>query len=482
VSHVEESTASVYTSWRVRIRSIFRVRTTAALAALGGLCLAGLLVSTACAPVDPPPFNLLFISIDTLRADHLGYHGYPRATSPNLDRFAAANISFRNFFTVSPKTGPSIATFFSGKYVQNHGVTENPIAVPRGERLLPEILDDAVRTGAIVANPTLAPVRGYDAGFDDFIEVEETETVADRGLGWLERNGDEPFFLWLHFLDPHGPYTPPRRLRGTFVGDAQFDDTRRVRLEYTPERGLNPNYILDAVPKYQRLGDIDVVDYYVAEYDAEILWVDEQIGRILEHVESSGLGETTIVVVTADHGESLGEHGYYFEHGMLVTEGSIHIPLIISHPELSEPRSIESLAQNTDLLPTLLTLLDYERPEGIDGVDLTELLRRGDEAGPVRDYVYSCSAFPTEYLTFFETVRTREGKLVRKAEGGLWYHDLRRDPGELRDDRASLAPGALEAWVAMFDDFGQSAVATDQPPVLPEELRERLESLGYVGP
>jgi arylsulfatase len=459
-----------------------RVRTGAVAATLGLLCLAAALGLTACKPVDPPPFNLLLISIDTLRADHLGYHGYPRATNPNLDRFAAANVSFRNFFTVSPKTGPAVTTMLSGKYVQNHGVTENPIAIPHGERLLPEILEDAVRTGAVVANPTLAPVRGYDAGFDDFVEVEGTDTVADRGLGWLEHNGDAPFFLWLHFLDPHGPYTPPRRLRGTFVGDAYFDETRPVSLDYSTRRGTNPQYILGSVPKYQQLGSIDLVDHYVAEYDAEILWVDEQIGRILDYVESSGLDRKTIVVLTADHGESLGEHEYYFEHGMLVNEGSIHVPLIISHPEFGEPRSIESLAQNTDLLPTLLALLNYEAPADIDGVDLTGLLRRGDAAGPVRDYVYACSAFPTEYEGFFETVRTREGKLVRSGEGELWYHDLQQDPLELRDARASLGPGVLEAWIAMLEGFGQDAVATDAPPALPEELRERLESLGYVQP
>jgi arylsulfatase A-like enzyme len=465
------------------VRGKGRTRTvTAALTGLS-LCLAAAWLSLRCVPPrEARSLNLLFISIDTLRADHLGYHGYPRRTSPNIDRFAASNVVFHNFFATSPKTGPSMATFFTGKYVQNHGVTENPLPVPDEQRLLAELLPDEFSKAAIVANPTLAPVRGYAAGFDEFALVEGSSAVTNRALQWLAANEESRFFLWLHYLDPHGPYTPPERLREVFVGDAHYDESRRVPLDYTPQPGLNPNYVLGAVPRYQRLDDIDIVDYYVAQYDAEILFIDEQIGRILEHLEISGLDERTLVVLTSDHGESLGEHDYYFEHGLLVNEGSIHIPLIVSHPELEQHHSIEALTQNTDLLPTLLTQLEVAHPTGMDGLDLSEMLRSGARADLLRDYVYSCTPFPTEYPTFFETVRTRTDKLVRSADGRLWYHDLRRDPRETTNSISSLDPTTLEQWSRIFDGFGRRAVASDLPPTLPDELRERLESLGYAHP
>lgn len=431
---------------------------------------------------DPPPYNLLVITVDALRADHLGCFGYPRDTSPNLDAFAAESVAFRNFFTVSPKSGPAVTTLFTGKYVQDHGVTENLKKIPGGERLLAERLRRAVRTGAVVSNPILGPGRGYDGGFDDFVQVEDSQGVAERGLTWLERYGDEPFFLWLHFLDPRGPYAPPDELRRRFVGDAHYDETRRIRREYTPTRGLDPSAILGAIPSYQRLGDIDVVDYYIAQYDAEIFWVDRQIGRVLDFLAASGLADSTIVVLTSNQGESLGEHDYFFEHGMLVNDASIHVPLIVSYPGATEPRVVESLAQNTDLLPTLLTLLDREPAERIDGVDLSGLILRGDDAGPVRGYVYSCTAFPSEYVNFFETVRTTDAKLVRMDGERLFFHDLRSDPSETRDLKSTLEPAVLEQWTHMFDGFGKDAVPAEQPSVLPDELRRRLEALGYARP
>lgn len=451
-------------------RKAFAAALIGLLAVAGGVCHRG----------DERPLNLLFVSIDTCRADHLSYYGYPRLTSPNIDRFAARSVVFRNAFTTVPKTGPAMVSFFTGKYAQNHGVTRNVLAIPDEQRMLAELLQEEFRTGAVVSNGTMSPARRYDAGFDDFRLVGFTWQVSEYGLRWLKRHGESRFFLWLHYLDPHGPYQPPRRQNEIFLGDELYDPSRRVPLDYSPTPGLNPNHVLGAVPAYQRLGSIDVVDYYVAQYDAEIRYVDEQLARVLHYLEASGLDERTMVVLTSDHGESLGEHDYYFEHGMLVNEGSIHVPLIISHPHLDQPQHVDALVQSIDVLPTLLSQLDLDHPEGMDGVDLSGLLRSGDGGG--REFVYACSTFPNDYLTFFETIRTQRGKFVRSGDGRVRYYDLRADPGETADRLSSLDPLLRERWVGEFGAFGRSTVESDRMPELPDDLRRQLEKLGYVDP
>lgn len=445
---------------------------------------AAALAATGCrepgpAPADVPPRSLLFISIDTLRADHLGVYGYPRATSPRIDAFARDGLQFESFFTTMPKTGPSMTSFFTGRYPHNHGVTENPAAVPESAVLLAEILPERFRKVAVVGNPTLAPERGYDAGFGEFVLTGgDTEEITDRALAWLERLKNAPFFLWVHYLDPHGPYLPPAGVSERFVGDDWYDERERVALDYQPVPGRNPNYVRGAVPGYQRLGSRDEIDYYVARYDAEILFVDAQIGRLLDRMSDSGLDRETLIVITADHGESLGEHDYYFEHGMLVNEGSIRIPLILHHPGLPA-RRIRALAQNIDLLPTLLTQLGVAYDGPLDGLDLSPLLEGASDAKG-RDWVYASTPYPDEYETFFETVRTRTRKLVRSGRGGLEYYDLSRDPKESQDRIEALPAAARDAMLGLLAELAARPLPAAPPPKLSPELRERLEVLGYT--
>jgi len=376
--------------------------------------------------------NILFIVVDTLRADHLGTYGYYRNTSPNLDEFAKENILFTNFFTVVPKTGPSMTTFFTGKYVHNHGVTAN-VKINPDDFLLAEILPDSYRKRAVVANGVLSIEKGFSSGFHNYtIKGLNAEAMTNNAIEWLEKT-DQQFFLWLHYLDPHGPFTPPPRLKNLFINDSHYDPTKKVRLDYTKEEltGENPNYVLGAVPEYQRLGDIDEVDYYISQYDAEIYFTDEQIGRLLDYLKTKNLTDNTIIIITADHGESLGEHNYYFEHGMFVNEGNIHIPLIIHHPKIQEPLIIDSLAQNTDILPTILTQTGIKKELNIDGKDLTPLFQKNNQNKTIRKHIYSRT--PAKYYTFYETIRTKTGKLIRSGDDTYSYYDLINDPLETKD-------------------------------------------------
>ena len=438
------------------------------------ICLA--LAGCSDAPARP---NLLLVTIDTLRADHLGCYGYPRDTSPHIDRFAAESVLFQNAFATVPKTGPAMASLFTGKHPIGHGVTENPVALPKSEVVLAEHLPRSFRKAAIVGNPTLAPARGYDDGFDTFTLTEgDSADLTDRAIDWLGGIGDDPYFLWVHYLDPHGPYRPPPELRGRFVGDEWYDPTRRVALEYEPVRGLDPNYVLGAVPRYQRSGDVDLVDWYVAQYDAEIVDVDAHVGRLLDFVRERGMLDRTLVVLTADHGESLGEHDYYFEHGMLVNEGSVHVPLLVRHPDLP-PRTIDALVQSTDLLPTLLRFLDLDVPGDVHGRDLGPLLA-GAPGASGREWIYAATPWPSEYRSFFETVRTAEGKLIRAQDGSLTYHDLRVDPEESEDRLAELDPADRSRLLERMALFDRGEVRRGVVPEISPELREQIRALGYV--
>jgi arylsulfatase len=425
-------------------------------------------------------YNIILISIDALRADHLGCYGYYRNTSPNIDALAKDNILFKNFFTVVPKTGPSMTTFFTGKLIQNHGVVSNPLKRDPSIKNFAQLLPENYKKAAFISNASLSEERGYSDGFDEYILFKGSqEKMTPIVIKWLIENSENAkFFLWLHYIDPHGPYTPPAEFHEIFVNDQYYDISKKVALDYTPQKGFNENYVLGAVPKYQRLGDIDEVDYYIAQYDAEIKYTDSEVGKILDFLESKKLTKNTIIIITADHGESLGENHYYFEHGMLVNEGSIHIPLIISHPNVLKPLVINSLLQNTDFTPTILKEFALTYPTKIDGIDFSELYYKRKTNYQIRDFIYSCT--PHEYINFFETIRTRTDKLIRKDEKVYSYYDIQNDKYETKDIFSEINKDIKKEKISMIENFGKYAVKSASKVKLPKEKLEILKSLGYI--
>jgi arylsulfatase len=475
-----------------------------------GLC--GILLS-GCAPGffaggSKKRYNIVFISIDTLRADHLGCYGYHRDTSPNIDEFARDNIFFENFFTCVPKTNPSMTSFFTGQYIQNHGVIGNKLHRSKSVIGLVELIPDHYKKAAFVANPNLTRTFGF-RGFDAWNHILTTQDkLTGQAIEYLdETQGNDKFFLWLHYIDPHGPYTPPEKFDG-FVGDEFYDPSRKVNLDYLSYDGYNDNYVIFgqvAVPKRIREGDIDEVDYYIARYDAEIRYSDHEVGRILEYLESKGLMNDSIVIFTADHGESLGENDYYFDHGKLVNAGSIRIPLIIKHPAIEAPLKIDSLLQNTDLAPTLLSEFGLEFPCEIDGVDFSELYRdsrlrrRGIIDKELRPYVYSCT--PNGYPRFYETIRTKKGKLIRDFavrqvgndfgkyaervddEDNYSFYDVSRGKLDTHDIISSIPEKGIEDYCERIENFGLAGNVAGRKirkDELDAKTKDRLRTLGYI--
>jgi arylsulfatase len=425
--------------------------------------------------------HIILITSDALRADHLSAHGYARATSPAIDEFAAKAWHFTDAVTVIPKTGPAFTTMFTGRHPQEHGVRSNFEAIPESLPVLPERLQAlGYRTAAFLGNPVLRPTKGYARGFDHYKlfngrRGEGVRSVNEAFLTWASGPWDRPSFVWIHYMDPHGPYDPPEELAQLFLGDEPAASNERVPLEAATPLTGNPNKVLGAVPAYQRLGDEDRVADYVARYDAEIRYMDAAFGEVIRFLRERDLYDPSAIVFTADHGESLGEHDFYFEHGWFAYEPSLRVPLMIKRPGQVEGRTVDRQVSILDYLPTLLGFAGAADVSGGTGADLGGAIG-SDE--PV--LIESSDLYPDKY----HGVRTSGWKyLVREGDGAEELYDLRVDPGELRNLAGRETERLDELRGVCEEALGRAREAAVPPATgLPDdpETLERLKALGYI--
>jgi arylsulfatase A-like enzyme len=289
--------------------------------------------------------NVILISIDTLRADALGCYGGEIVPTPNIDRLAANGTRFTECKAPVPLTLPSHTSMFTGTYPPYHGVRDNEIAVPAELAFLSEILgDNGYRTAGIIGGFPLDDVFGFDQGFDyyddDFTRGRGTslvksetpaEVLVPRCKKWLAENARDPFFLFVHFYDPHKPYSPSEMY-------------------------------------YRRYKD--------KPYYGEVALVDDAIGEIIGSLERYGVADNTLVILTADHGEALGDHGE-ITHGFFVYEATQHVPLIFYCPGLiQDGRDVDGAVSIVDIFPTVLNMLGIDTPAPVQGESLVPLLYR----------------------------------------------------------------------------------------------------------
>lgn len=456
-------------------RGVGKVAAALILAGAGGLF--------SCGGQDRPPeaVNVILISVDTLRADHLGCYGYHRETSPFLDSFSREGVLFGQAVTPRPKTNTALASLLTGLYPYRHGVRTNSMPL-RTIPTIPSVLkEQGFVTAAFVSNWTLKPeFSGFDRSFDtydyDFTTPELNRphrferTAAETNekvFPWLEARDSTPFFLWVHYLDPHGPYRPPGEFRHTFTHQ---------------ERVMRP---ADSIPHYQRLpeayreGSLTDMADYVDQYDNEIFYIDRQIEALIGKIGALGLLEKSLIIFTSDHGESLGQHDYYFEHGRELYDDSSRVPLIMRFP-LAEGRAgdkSDSLVSLLDIFPTILDYFDIDGGQApdLDGVSLLPHLKGG---GAVRREVF----IERHDGTVFDkiAVRTDESKLIL-ARDRVECYDLEKDPGELVPDSCDAAVfNDLSRRLQNFADTAKKGYMPS-PQALPDERdREILKSLGYI--
>lgn len=461
-----------------------------------------------CDATDARPPSVLLITVDTLRADRLGAYGYRLPTSPSIDRLAAQGIRFADCSVQWPKTWPSMASMLTGAYPKTTGIKLQQRRLPDAHLLLPEVFRaHGYRTGAVVANVNLGQRFGFGQGFDHFVEswkeawereagaaafinapgkvkrYTDARTVTDQGLAFLsELDARKPFFLWLHYMDPHGPYLPPEPYQERFVG------------EYPAEP-----VPLTALPEYQRQtppgSDEPIADlaFYRAQYDREVRYLDDELGRLMGEITALGVkSQDLLLALTADHGESLSEHGYLLEHGLFPYQAAAHVPLIlVQEGRLPAGRVVEAPVGLVDLPPTLLDLAGIEVPATFEGRSLRGLLVGGEEAGSgPPDHVFMESGYrEATQLSVREgswkliQVRSPEDRALMKGESWELY-DLHRDPAET-ENIAAQHPAVVDRLGAVLAKWYQGGPrwtegeAIDPASLSPAE-REMLRALGYV--
>lgn len=337
----------------------------------------------------PAPSNILLITVDTLRADHLSSYGYPRQTTPNLDRLAAEGVRFDQTAVQWPKTTPSFASMFTATYSKDNDIVRR-VGIPvscRFEMLAKVLARRGYTTQAVVSNGALGREFNFDQGFDTYVEtwkVEsrteatsiQAEVVTRMAVGLLDGLAQQsrarrPWFLWVHYLDPHFPYVPPRKWRDRFQGDRFFDRSTKVPVSDRPKQQMA------GIGREQVLDGHDDLAFYVARYDAAIAYADAQIGELLTEMRRRGLLDHTLTAFTSDHGESLGEHAYYFDHGRFGFQTCLRVPLIFHYPGVLAPRVDRQPVELLDLAPTLLEAAGASLPGGAwkQGHSLTPRLR-----------------------------------------------------------------------------------------------------------
>jgi arylsulfatase len=441
----------------------------------------------------PSGENVLLIVVDALRADRLGCYGYSRQpTTPTIDRLAEQGILFEMFHAASPWTAPSFATMLTGVAPTVHGtgkwlkgqeleaakeiwakgkVRMQPIR--RSIPLLPE-LAEGVRSAAFMTNSFLDAELGFARGFDHYdFELgglsgsRRADAVTGAAMQWLEANRDQPFFVLLHYFDPHMSYDPPPRYRNMFAPGSMA----RVGVPFTDLKNAR-NGSFKPTPEEREFID--------GLYNGEVRFVDDQIGELLDALKRFGLLDDTWVVVTADHGEELFDHGS-FEHGHRYEEEVTRVPLIIRAPGAwGAGRRVEASASHVDLMPTILEWLSTEVPEHVMGRSLTPLMT-GEESAGRPSYM--------EYNLFWKSQRALfDGryKLIAPEDGseGLMY-DLEQDPLEVAPLTAGhphypVLDGQLDALLQALDAQIAGLGEEGEPVLLPEELERSLRSLGYI--
>ncbi len=347
------------------------------------------MVGTTTDDADGP--NVLLFVIDTLRADRLGSYGYGRPTSPNFDALAADGALFEHATAQSPWTMPSMASLWSSRHPANHRVVLSPRQLAPDLELLPErFLAEGYETVGFNENAIAGSLIGAADGFELLVEnvIDEEQGDARRGaagfLEWFEqRDESRPFFAWVHGVEPHVPYNPapeflfgdppPERAAGIELNAMLLEFQALTRedlgtLEQPNEQGRRFASLREQL--LVRRTEIDDL------YDSCVHLADVRLGLLVEALKRTGEYENTIVVVTSDHGEELGDHGYFLHDHALIEE-LLHIPLAIRVPGL-EPRSIRQRAQTIDLFPTLAELLDWTPDPGWEGSSLAPLLRGTD--------------------------------------------------------------------------------------------------------
>jgi len=417
-------------------------------ALLAGFFAAG---HTAPAATSSSP-NVVVITIDTLRPDHLGCYGDKQIHTPNIDALAADSTRFERAYTAVPVTLPSHSVIFTGTYPLLSGVHDfaaNKLD-PTQATLASVLKENGYATAAVIGSAVLDSRFGLNHGFDfyydhfDFNRLQESNldemerpgnVVADVTLDWLSNNYQKKFFIWMHLYDPHYPYRPP----------APYSE-----------------------------------EYKDRPYDGEIAFADAQVGRLIEFLKNKSLYRKTLIILSGDHGESLGAHGEK-THGFFIYNATLHVPLIVHLPGGAHARTVANLVNLADLMPTVLAALNIQIPAQVQGQNLLAIMspKKEDNARSL----YAETFLPRLHFNWSELrgVETENYHFIDAPKPELY--DLRKDPGETHNlfaERKAVAEEMRTRLTSLIHQYAAGQELAEKTGLDPV-LMERLKSLGYAG-
>ena len=411
-----------------------------------------LLICPGLSAESKPALNVVIITIDTLRADHLGCYGYKQIRTPNIDALASESARFERAYTPVPVTLPAHTVIFTGTYPVFSGMHDfsgNKLN-PQQPTLASVLKQQGYTTGAVIGSAVLDSRFGLNQGFDfyydhfDFNRLQESNleemerpgnVVADVALDWLAKNRQNKFFLWMHLYDPHYPYRPP--------------------------------------PPYSE-------QYKDRLYDGEIAFADVQVGRLISFLKANNIYRNTLIVLTGDHGESLGEHGEK-THGFFIYNATLHVPVLIHLPGSTSTKTVSELVSLADLMPTILEVLKVEIPAEAQGHGLLPLMVP-KKAGESRN-LYAETFLPRLHFNWSElrAVETEKYQFIDAPKPELY--DLSKDPGETQNlyaDKKAVAGELRNRLTALVGQYSAGQELAEKTGLDPA-LMERLKSLGYAG-
>ncbi|RLE79970.1 MAG: sulfatase [Thermoprotei archaeon] len=379
--------------------------------------------------------NVLLLALDTLRADHLSCYGYSRKTSPNIDKLALKGVLFERCYAPDIPTQPAYTTIYTSRYGLEHGIVSHGAeeqTLPRDFKIFTELLQNAGFTTVAVDN--LAVMKPwFTRGYEYYIcppkplQFLTADEVNDRAIRWLKFYRDkQPFFMFLHYWDPHTPYIPPKEYMKLFYEGNERDPRKASSMEpfkKSPFYHLMKRWMLELLP------EVTDIEYISSLYDSEIKYLDDRLGELFDALDELELLDETLIIITADHGESLTEHGIFFDHHG-VYENTIHVPLILYSEEIL-PKGIKvpHFVEHVDIAPTILETVGLEIPEWMRGRSLFEVVR--GKAPPRRFVVCGECTYEAR-----RAIVTEEWKLIKTYGGDLYnrprieLYNLRRDPQE----------------------------------------------------
>ncbi len=449
------------------------------------MALVSIAVAIGCQSPNPPVAqntppvarNLVLISIDTLRADHLGCYGYPLPTSPALDRLAEEGVLWERALANSPWTLPSHASILTGLFPRSHGVISSSATLPEQIPTLASVLAAAgFQTLGLVNSPQLLSRHGLDRGFTTFKyfpareegrRIRSAHHQVDQAITWLAAS-EQPFFLFLHNYDVHSAYDPSPEFANIFArpfaGQMQATTAELI-----------------AVRQGKTTLSAAALKHVIDLYDGGIREVDSALSRLFGFFESSGLAANTVIILTSDHGEELLDHGGVL-HGRTMYRELLHVPLIMRGPGVAAGRRVDRLAQPSDILPTALAMLGIAAPQKRDGQSLIAATRDQAERilGERWAFAEADHNRPEGDNTLAMVQNERFKLILDLSSDRTELFDHQRDPDE-RSDLARFEPDTVRHLRSRLDQYlahGQRQTAEASP--LSERDREELRALGYL--